>query len=152
MSRFGGTSTRAYTRTQARGATPELRRVTDTTSHGLSAGRHSTQTTIGSPSLCDRCRRRVQYSKQQTVNCQQSNRNNGSAVANTGAGRLSELGLYRILLLPIIANSNSNSAWHVHGAHSIQTGGRKRSRILFSHRAIVLHQGGQCRWAGAIQG
>jgi len=53
-SRFGGTSTRAYTRTQARGATPELRRVTDTTSHGLSAGRHSTQTTIGSPSLCDR--------------------------------------------------------------------------------------------------
>jgi len=42
----GGTSTRAYTRTQARGATPELRRVTDTTSHGLSAGRHSTQTAI----------------------------------------------------------------------------------------------------------
>jgi len=36
------------------GATPELRRVADTTSHGLSAGRHSTQTqtTIGSPSLC----------------------------------------------------------------------------------------------------
>ena len=47
MYRFGGTSTRAYTRTQARGATPELRRVADTTSHGLSAGRHSTQTTIG---------------------------------------------------------------------------------------------------------
>ena len=44
------------TRTQARGATPELRRVTDTTSHSLSAGRHSTQTTIGSPSLCDRPR------------------------------------------------------------------------------------------------
>jgi len=43
-----------HTRTQARGATPELRRVTDTPSHGLSAGRHSTQTTIGSPSLCDR--------------------------------------------------------------------------------------------------
>ena len=43
--------TRTYTRTQARGATPELRRVADTTSHGLSAGRHSTQTTIGSPSL-----------------------------------------------------------------------------------------------------
>ena len=42
-----------YTRTQARGATPELRRVTDTTSYGLFAGRHSTQTTIGSPSLCD---------------------------------------------------------------------------------------------------
>ena len=36
----------AYTRTQARGATPDLQRVTDTTSHGLSAGRHSTQTTI----------------------------------------------------------------------------------------------------------
>ena len=47
--------TRARTRahsTQARGATPELRRVTDTTSHGLSAGRHSTQTTIGSPIFC----------------------------------------------------------------------------------------------------
>jgi len=28
---FGGTSTRAYTRIQARGATPELRRVADTT-------------------------------------------------------------------------------------------------------------------------
>jgi len=54
MYRFGGTSTRAYTRTQARGATPELRHVADTTSHGLSAGRHSTHTTIGSPSLCDR--------------------------------------------------------------------------------------------------
>jgi len=38
MHRFGGTSTRAYTRTQAHGATPELRRVADTTSHGLSAG------------------------------------------------------------------------------------------------------------------
>ena len=37
---------RAYMSTQACGATPELRRVTDTTSHGLSAGRHSTQTTI----------------------------------------------------------------------------------------------------------
>jgi len=31
MYRFGGTSTRAYTRTEARGATPELRRVADTT-------------------------------------------------------------------------------------------------------------------------
>jgi len=40
---FGGTSTRAYTPTHARGATPELRRVADTTPHGLSAGRHSTQ-------------------------------------------------------------------------------------------------------------
>ena len=28
--RFGGTSTRAYSRTQARGATPELRRVAET--------------------------------------------------------------------------------------------------------------------------
>jgi len=53
---FGVTSTRAYTRAQARGATPELRRVADTTSHGLSAGRHSTQTTIGSPSLRGRPR------------------------------------------------------------------------------------------------
>ena len=52
MYRFCGTSTRAYTRTHAVGATLELRRVADTTSHGLSAGRHSTQTTIGSPSLC----------------------------------------------------------------------------------------------------
>ena len=34
------TSTHAYTRTQARGATPELRRVTaDTTSHGSSSVR-----------------------------------------------------------------------------------------------------------------
>jgi len=41
-----------HVRAQARGATPELRRVTDTTSHGLSAGRHSTQTTIGSPIVC----------------------------------------------------------------------------------------------------
>jgi len=39
MYRFDGTSTRAYTRTQARGATLELRRVADTTSHSLSAGR-----------------------------------------------------------------------------------------------------------------
>ena len=38
MIRWHQHSTRAYTRTQARGATPELRRVTDTTSHGLSAG------------------------------------------------------------------------------------------------------------------
>ena len=50
---FGGTGTStritSYTRTPARGPTPELRRVAGTTSHGLSAGRHSTQTTIGSP-------------------------------------------------------------------------------------------------------
>ena len=38
---FGGTSTRAYTRTQARGTTPELRRVADTTSHGLAGIRYS---------------------------------------------------------------------------------------------------------------
>jgi len=31
MYRFGGTITRTYTRTEACGATPELRRVTDTT-------------------------------------------------------------------------------------------------------------------------
>jgi len=43
-----------HTRTQARGATPELRRVADSTSHGLSAGRHSTPTTEGRPSLCGR--------------------------------------------------------------------------------------------------
>ena len=49
-SRLGGTRahTRAYTRTQARDATPPelLRRVADRrhhTSHGLSADRHSTQ-------------------------------------------------------------------------------------------------------------
>ena len=48
------THVHAYMHTQARGAMPELRRVTDTTSHGLSAGRRSTQTTIGSPSLCGR--------------------------------------------------------------------------------------------------
>ena len=32
--------------------------------------------------------------------------------------------------------------------YNIQTEDRKRSRILSNHRAIVLHQGGQCRWAG----
>ena len=37
-----------------RSATPELRRVADTTPYGLSAGRHCTQTTYGSPSLCGR--------------------------------------------------------------------------------------------------
>ena len=31
---------------------------------------------------------------------------------------------------------------------SIQTGGRKEIRILSNNRAILLHQGGQCRWAG----
>ena len=31
---------------------------------------------------------------------------------------------------------------------SIQTGGRWGSRILPNNRAIVLYQGGQCRWAG----
>jgi len=35
MLTFGGTSTHAYTRTQARGAMPEVRRVADTTSHGF---------------------------------------------------------------------------------------------------------------------
>ena len=56
---FGGISTRAYTRTQARGATPELRRVAGTTSHGLcpQAGTfHTDHATIGSPSPC-LCRR-----------------------------------------------------------------------------------------------
>jgi len=39
---FGGTSIRAYTRTQARGVTPQSSGVSQTphtTSHGLSAGR-----------------------------------------------------------------------------------------------------------------
>jgi len=35
MQIFGGTSTRVYARTQAHGATPELRRVAATTPHGL---------------------------------------------------------------------------------------------------------------------
>jgi len=54
---FGGTNTRARTRAQARGATPEPR-VSQTLHltawQGLSAGRHSTQTAIGmgGPSLC----------------------------------------------------------------------------------------------------
>jgi len=51
---IGNDSTPAHTRTrrtQARGATPELQRVADTASNGLSAGRHPTQTTTGSPSL-----------------------------------------------------------------------------------------------------
>jgi len=36
--------------------------------------------------------------------------------------------------------------------YSIQTGGRWGSRILPNNRAIVLHQGGQCRWAGGVKG
>jgi len=36
--------------------------------------------------------------------------------------------------------------------YSIQTGVRKGSRILPNNRAIVLHQGGQCRWAGGMKG
>jgi len=36
--------------------------------------------------------------------------------------------------------------------YSIHTGGRKGSLILFNHRAIVLHQGGQCRWVGGMKG
>jgi len=36
--------------------------------------------------------------------------------------------------------------------YSIQTGGRKGSRILFDNHAIVLHQGGQCRWAEGVKG
>ena len=36
--------------------------------------------------------------------------------------------------------------------HSIQTRGRKGSRMLSNNRAIVLHQGGQCRWAEGMQG
>jgi len=35
---------------------------------------------------------------------------------------------------------------------SIQTGGRKGIRILANSREIVLHQGGQCRWAGGMKG
>jgi len=35
--------------------------------------------------------------------------------------------------------------------YSIQTGGRRGSRILSNNRAIVLHQDGQCRWAGVNQ-
>jgi len=36
--------------------------------------------------------------------------------------------------------------------HSIHTGGRKGSRILSNNLAIVLHQGGRCRWAGGKKG
>jgi len=43
---FGGTSTRAYTRRQARGATPEPRRVADTTPHSLSAAWDGVQSII----------------------------------------------------------------------------------------------------------
>jgi len=32
--------------------------------------------------------------------------------------------------------------------YSIQTGGWRGSRILSNNCAIVLHQGGQCRWGG----
>jgi len=36
--------------------------------------------------------------------------------------------------------------------NSIQTEGRKASGILSNNRAILLHQGGQCRWAGGMKG
>jgi len=36
--------------------------------------------------------------------------------------------------------------------YSIQTEGRKRSLVLSNNRAIVLHQGGKCRWAGGVTG
>jgi len=36
--------------------------------------------------------------------------------------------------------------------YSIQTGGLKGSLILSNNRAIVLHQGGQCGWAGGMKG
>jgi len=36
--------------------------------------------------------------------------------------------------------------------YSIQTGGRKGSRVLSNNRAIVLHHGGQCRWLGGMKG
>jgi len=35
--------------------------------------------------------------------------------------------------------------------YRIQTGGRKGSRILSNNRAIILHQGGHCRWAGRMK-
>jgi len=36
--------------------------------------------------------------------------------------------------------------------YSIHTGGRKGSFIRSNNRAIVLQQGGQCRWAGEMKG
>jgi len=36
--------------------------------------------------------------------------------------------------------------------YSIHTEGQKGHLILFNNRAIVLHQGGQCRWAGGMKG
>jgi len=36
--------------------------------------------------------------------------------------------------------------------YSIQTGGRKGSLILCNNHAIVLHQGGPCRWAWGMKG
>ena len=36
--------------------------------------------------------------------------------------------------------------------YSIHPGGRKGSRILSNHRAILLHQGGQWRWAAGMKG
>jgi len=36
--------------------------------------------------------------------------------------------------------------------YSIHTGDRKGSRIMSNNRATVLHQGGQCTWAGGGKG
>jgi len=36
--------------------------------------------------------------------------------------------------------------------YSIQMGVRTESRILPNNRAMVLHQGGKCKWAGGMKG
>ena len=36
-------------------------------------------------------------------------------------------------------------------AYGIHTGGRRGGPILLNSRAIVLHQGGQCRWARGMK-
>ena len=41
--------------------------------------------------------------------------------------------------------------YHYCMVYGIQTRGRRGGRILPNSRAIVLHQGGQCRWGGAIK-
>jgi len=42
----------------------------------------------------------------------------------------------------------TNIVWCI----AYEPGDRKGSRIPSNHRAIVLHQGGQCRWAGGVKG
>ena len=64
----------------------------------------------------------------------------GRAVESGASRAVEQLGLYTILLLPILYG-----VWHTQGG----SGG---GRIFPNHRAVVLQQCGQCRWADKRKG